>query len=97
MENIDNQQTGGWARSPATLVQLGISSLPPIDPRFFNAIDGAIDKSAPVPANDLVPNLLGKVGKVVEKFMTGGNDPYKAKYLKYKAKYLKLKGESMLG
>jgi hypothetical protein len=28
--------------------------------------------------------------------MTGGNDPYKAKYLKYKAKYLKLKGESML-
>jgi hypothetical protein len=49
MENIDNQQTGGWARSPATLVQHVISSLPPKYPRFFNAIDGTIDQSVPVP------------------------------------------------
>jgi hypothetical protein len=100
MENTDNKknQQGGWARSPSTLVQLAVSSLPPIDPKFFNVIDGVVDKSAPVAANDMVPSLLGQVGKTVEKFFTGGQmndateDPYKAKYLKYKAKYLKLKG-----
>ena len=92
MNNIDSNQTGGKAISPSTLVQLAVSSIPPINPNFFNMINSVVDKSAPVPANEMVPSLLGQVGKTVEKFFGAGEDPYKAKYLKYKTKYLKLKG-----
>jgi hypothetical protein len=94
MNNIDSNQTGGKAISPSTLVQLAVSSVPPINPNFFNMINGVVDGSAPVPANDMVPSLLGQVGKTIEKFIGGGEDPYKAKYLKYKAKYLQLKEQS---
>jgi len=62
--------------SPSTLVQLAVSSVPPVDPRFFNLVDSVVDTSVPVPAND-IPN------------MTGGD--YYKKYLKYKSKYLSLK------
>jgi len=68
-------QNGGT--SPSTLVQLAVSSVPPVDPRFFNLVDSVVDTSVPVPAND-VPNMMG------------GNNYY-AKYLKYKGKYLDLK------
>ena len=69
-------QNGGT--SPSTLVQLAVSSLPPVDPRFFNLVDSVVDTSVPVPAND-VPNMMG------------GNNYY-TKYLKYKAKYTNLVG-----
>ena len=94
MNNIDSNQTGGKAISPSTLVQLAVSSLPPINPNFFNVINGVVDANAPVPANDMVPSLLGQVGKTIEKFIGGGEDPYKAKYLKYKQKYIALKAQS---
>jgi hypothetical protein len=93
MNNLVNQ-TGGKAISPSTLVQLAVSSLPPINPNFFNVINGVVDPNAPVPANDMVPSLLGQVGKTIEKFIGGGEDPYKAKYLKYKQKYIALKAQS---
>ncbi len=87
--------TGGWARSPSTLVQLAISSVPPVDPKFFDVIDGVIDKTAPVPSNGLLPQLVENVGQSIEKFFTGGkekkDEKYYKKYLKYKSKYLKLK------
>ena len=63
--------------SPSTLVQLAVSSVPPIDPQFFNLVDSVVDTSVPVPAND-IPNMIG-------------GDYYYKKYLKYKAKYLSLK------
>ena len=91
--NLVNQ-TGGKAISPSTLVQLAVSSLPPIDPKFFNTIDNIIDNTAPVAANGMIPSLIGQVGKTVEKFIGGGEDPYKAKYLKYKQKYIDLKNQS---
>jgi hypothetical protein len=69
-------QNGGT--SPSTLVQLAVSSLPPVDPGFFNLVDSVVDTSVPVPAND-VPNMMG------------GNNYY-TKYLKYKAKYTNLVG-----
>jgi hypothetical protein len=95
MNNIDSNQTGGKAISPSTLVQLANSSLPPIDPRFFNTIDNIIDKNAPIASNGMIPSLLGQVGKTIEKFFIGGNeDPYKKKYLKYKQKYIDLKNKS---
>ena len=63
--------------SPSTLVQLAVSSVPPIDPRFFDLVNSVVDTSVPVPSN-AVPNMMG------------GNNYY-AKYLKYKHKYLSLK------
>jgi len=95
---MDNNIKGGWARSPSTLVQLAISSVPPVDPKFFDVIDGVIDKTAPVPSNQLIPGVMEKIGNTLESFLTGGNeekreDKYYKKYLKYKAKYLKLKEE----
>lgn len=74
-------QSGGWARSPSTLVQLAIGSVPPVDPSFFNSIDGVADPNVPVPANQMTVTNIGQVG----------GDYYKEKYLKYKAKYLNLK------
>lgn len=75
-------QSGGWARSPSTLVQLAIGSVPPVDPGFFNTIDGVADPNVPVPSNQMTVSNIGQVG---------GADGYKEKYLKYKAKYLSLK------
>ena len=82
-----NQDGGG--RAPSSLIQLAISSMPPIDPRFFDVINGIVDNTAPVPANELVPQLLQRVG--------GGEtldtQKYKMKYLKYKKKYIDLKNQ----
>lgn len=75
-------QSGGWARSPSTLVQLAIGSVPPVDPSFFNTIDGVVDTNVPVPSNQMTVSNIGQVG---------GVEDYKEKYLKYKAKYLSLK------
>jgi len=90
MDNIS--YTGGWARSPSTLVQLAVGSVPPVDPKFFNIIDGIIDGSVPVPSNQLMPQIVSQV----EKFFTGGNqheDKYYDKYIKYKNKYQQLKNK----
>lgn len=64
--------------SPSTLVQLAVSSLPPVDPKFFDLVNSVVDTSVPVPAN-IIPNMIG------------GTDYYK-KYLKYKAKYIMVGG-----
>jgi len=80
-------QVGG-ARAPSSLIQLAISSIPPVDPRFFDLINGVVDNTAPVPANELVPQLLQRIG--------GGEDKYKMKYLKYKQKYNQLKADLLL-
>jgi|UniRef100_A0A6C0GZP9 hypothetical protein len=89
---MDNKQNGGWARSPATLVQLAVGSVPRIDPKFFDLVNGVVDNNIPVPANQMVSNLVEVTSKAAEKFFTGGNDEkYKQKYLKYKSKYLNLK------
>jgi len=77
-------QAGG-GRAPSSLIQLAISSIPPVNPRFFDLINGIIDNTVPVPANELVPQLLQRVGG------GGGKDKYKMKYLKYKQKYIDLK------
>jgi len=44
--------------SPSTLVQLAVSSVPPIDPRFFDLVNSVVDTSVPVPAND-IPKMIG--------------------------------------
>jgi len=88
---MNNNQQIGSGTSPSTLIQLGISSLPPIDPSFFNIVDGIKDITVPVPSNDLVPKLYGVVKQTIENFFSGGEDPYKIKYFKYKSKYLQLK------
>ena len=75
----------GGARAPSSLIQLAISSIPPVDPRFFDLMNGVVDNTVPVPANELVPQLLQRVG--------GGEDRYKMKYLKYKQKYIDLKNQ----
>jgi hypothetical protein len=77
-------QAGG-GRAPSSLIQLAISSIPPVDPKFFDLMNGIVDNTVPVPANELVPQLLQRVG--------GGEDKYKMKYLKYKIKYTHLKNE----
>jgi len=64
--------------SPSTLVQLAVSSLPPVDPKFFDLVNSVVDTSVPVPAND-IPKMIG------------GTDYYK-KYLKYKSKYITMVG-----
>jgi len=64
--------------SPSTLVQLAVSSLPPIDPKFFDLVNSVVDTSVPMPANN-IPNMIG------------GTDYYK-KYLKYKTKYIMVGG-----
>ena len=80
MDIHNMHQSGGWARSPSTLVQLAIGSVPPVDPSFFNTIDGVADPNVPVPSNQMTVTNIGQ---------DGGD--YKEKYLKYKAKYLSLK------
>jgi hypothetical protein len=80
-------QAGG-GRAPSSLIQLAISSIPPVNPRFFDLMNGIIDNTVPVPANELVPQLLQRVG--------GGEDKYKMKYLKYKQKYNQLKADLLL-
>lgn len=71
----------GNGTSPSTLIQLSISSLPSIDPSFYQNINQTIDTNAPVPANEMIPMNRGQLG---------GNYYYN-KYMKYKAKYLALK------
>ena len=78
----------GSGRAPSSLIQLAISSIPPVNPRFFDLMNGIIDNTVPVPANELVPQLLQRVG--------GGGDKYKMKYLKYKQKYNQLKADLLL-
>jgi hypothetical protein len=75
----------GGGRAPSSLIQLAISSIPPVNPRFFDLMNGIVDNTVPVPANELVPQLLQRVG--------GGEDKYKMKYLKYKQKYIDLKNQ----
>jgi len=70
-----NPPKEGGGTSPSTLVQLVASSLPPIDPSFYNIINEQVVAGIPVPANQ----------------HGGNQNYYKNKYLKYKAKYLKLK------
>jgi hypothetical protein len=47
INKFNNQSQTGSGTSPSTLVQLGISSLPPINPNFFNVINNL--PSSPVP------------------------------------------------
>ena len=75
----------GSARSPSTLIQLSVASLPPINPSFYDNINQVADVNAPVPANELVPMNRGQLG----------GDPYYKKYMKYKLKYLRLKAENI--
>lgn len=91
MDIHNMHQSGGWARSPSTLVQLAVGSVPPVDPSFFNTIDGVADPNVPVPSNQMTVTNIGQVGGndgYSERVYTEG---YKEKYLKYKAKYLSLK------
>jgi hypothetical protein len=69
---------GGKAMSPSTLIQLATTSVPPINPSFYDTINETIVTDVPQPANQY--GLL-----------QNGGDKYYKKYLKYKAKYLKLK------
>jgi hypothetical protein len=39
INKFNNQSQTGSGTSPSTLIQLGISSLPPINPNFFNVIN----------------------------------------------------------
>lgn len=74
----------GNGTSPSTLIQLTASSLPPIDPLFYQTIDQTIDNNVPIPANEINHVSISQLGGKYESV-------YYKKYMKYKQKYIALK------
>jgi hypothetical protein len=70
-----NPPKEGGGTSPSTLVQLAASSLPPIDPSFYNIMNEQVVAGIPIPANQHGGSYFK------EKY-----EKYKAKYLGLKKK-----------